>query len=34
MNKSDLIEEVSEVTSTKKEATAAVDAIIEAITKA
>ena len=34
MNKSDLIEEVSKVTSTKKEAAAAVEAIIEAITKA
>ena len=34
MNKSDLIEAVSKVTSTKKEATAAVEAIIEAITKA
>jgi len=34
MNKSDLIEAVSKVTSTKKEAAAAVEAIIEAITKA
>ena len=34
MNKSDLIEEVSKVTSTKKEAAAAVEAIIEAITRA
>ncbi len=34
MSKSDLIEAVSKVTSTKKEAAAAVEAIIEAITKA
>ena len=34
MNKSNLIEAVSKVTSTKKEAAAAVEAIIEAITKA
>ena len=34
MNKSDLIEAVSKVTCTKKEANAAVEAIIETITKA
>ena len=34
MNKADLIEEVSKVTSTKKEAAAAVDCMIETITKA
>ena len=34
MNKSDLIEAVSKVTSTKKEANAAVEAVIETITKA
>ena len=33
MNKADLIKEVEKVTSTKKEAAAAVDAVFEAITK-
>ena len=34
MNKADLVEAVSKVTSTKKEAGAAVEAILEAITRA
>lgn len=34
MNKADLIEEVAKVTNTKKEAGAAVDCMIDAITKA
>ena len=33
MNKGDLIEAVSQVTNTKKEATAVVDCVIETITK-
>jgi len=34
MNKADLVEAVAKVTSTKKEASAAVDCVIETITKA
>lgn len=34
MNKADLIDAVAEVTSTKKEATAAVDCMLDTITKA
>lgn len=34
MNKADLIEEVAKVTNNKKNATAAVDCVLEAITKA
>jgi len=34
MNKADLVEAVAKVTSTKKEANAAVDCVIETITKA
>ena len=34
MNKADLVEAVAKVTSTKKEANAAVDCLIETITKA
>jgi len=34
MNKADLVEEVAKVTKTKKEANAAVDCMVDAITKA